>query len=117
MQYLLDPCLLIGEPGYYLTTLASSVILLKSLEFEQGGSVQITPTLGHLQSMLQIFFTDPDMQVGWKLSCLPFSHHRYYLLLGSNPNYPINLIINWWVLTQIVAYFPKKPITLGIRHT
>ena len=61
MQYLLDPPLLIGEPGYYLTTLASSIILLKSLNFDKPQ--HILPTVGHLQSMLQIHFTDPDMQV------------------------------------------------------
>ncbi|KAL5272515.1 hypothetical protein ACHWQZ_G000651 [Mnemiopsis leidyi] len=60
MQYLLDPPLLIGEPGYYLTTLASSIILLKSLNFDKPQ--HILPTVGHLQSMLQIHFTDPDMQ-------------------------------------------------------
>ena len=61
MQYLLDPPLLIGEPGYYLTTLASSIILLKSLNFDKPQ--HILPTVGHLQSMLQIHFTDPDMEV------------------------------------------------------
>ncbi|XP_063692140.1 protein sprint-like isoform X3 [Bolinopsis microptera] len=60
MQYLLDPPLLIGEPGYYLTTLASSIILLKSLNFDKPQ--HILPTVGHLQSMLQIHFTDPDME-------------------------------------------------------
>ena len=54
MQGLLDPPLLIGEPGYYLTTLASSVMLLKSLEFDKP---HVLPSVGHLQSMLQIHFT------------------------------------------------------------
>ena len=60
MQNLLDPPLLIGEPGYYLTTLASSIILLKSLNFDKP---TVLPSVGHLQSMIQIHFTDPDMQV------------------------------------------------------